>query len=123
MQKFITDNRNGITYELIGDYYYPCFTAPKSPDIGFFGRMRKRYLKEYHKAFYYQLLTSGKLADHLEEIDRTAYDMQELLISQMAKAQGVTEALKATNQMKWVGMMNNIRSAAMEIVLTDLVYA
>lgn len=123
MQKFITDNRNGITYELIGDYYYPCLTAPKSPDIGFFGRMRKRYLEECHKAFYYQLLTSGKLADHLEEIDRAAYDMQELLISQMAKAQGVTEALKATNQMKWVGMMNNIRNAAMKIVLTDLVYA
>lgn len=123
MQKFITDNRNGITYELIGDYYYPCLIAPNSPDIGFFGRMRKRYLKEYHKAFYYQLLTSGKLADHLEEIDRAADDMQEQLVSQMAKAQGVTEALKATNQMKWVGMMNNIRNAATEIVLTELVYA
>ncbi len=85
--------------------------------------MRKRYLKEYHKAFYYQLLTSGKLADHLEEIDRAADDMQELLVGQMAKAQGVTEALKATNQMKWVGMMNNIRNAATEIVLTELVYA
>lgn len=123
MQKFITDKTNGITYELIGDYYYPCFIAPKTPDIGFFGRMRKKYLKEHRRVFYYQLLTSGKLADHLEAIDKEAAETQERLIKQMAKAQGVTEKLKSEDMLKWVGLMNNIRACAKEIVMSDLIYA
>ena len=85
--------------------------------------MRSRYLKEHKRGIYYQLLTSGKLGYHLEEIDNSANDMLELLVKQMAEKQGVTEQLKASNQMKWVGLMNNIRSAAEEVVLNDLIYA
>lgn len=84
--------------------------------------MRHRYLKQNRRVLYSQLLTSGKLGTHLAEIDNSANDMMELLVKQMAEEQGVTEQLKANDQMKWVGMMNNIRSAAEEIVLNDLIY-
>jgi len=80
-------------------------------------------LKQNHRVLYSQLLTSGNLGIHLAEIDNSANDMLELLVKQMAKAQGVTEQLKADDMMKWVGMMNNIRSAAEEVVLNDLIYA
>ena len=80
-------------------------------------------MKQNHRVLYSQLLTSGKLGTHLAEIDNSANDMMELLVKQMAKAQGVTEQLKANDMMKWVGMMNNIRSAAEEVVLNDLIYA
>ena len=123
MQKFIKDSTNGLTYELIGEYYYPCLIGPRRPQIGFFGRMRRRYLKEYRRVFYYQLLTSGRLADHLEEIDRAANEMQERLVERMAQAQGVNEKLKAENMMLWVRKMNGIRNQAMEIVSSDLIYA
>lgn len=85
--------------------------------------MRKKYLKEHRRVFYYQLLTSGELADHLETIDRGADEIPELLVKQMAQAQDVTEKLKAEDIMKWAGIMNNIRNAAQEIVLTEVVYA
>jgi len=85
--------------------------------------LRYRYLKQNRRVLYSQLLTSGKLGTHLAEIDNSANDMMELLVNQMAEEQGVTEQLKANDQMKWVGMMNNIRSAAEEIVLNDLIYA
>lgn len=84
--------------------------------------MRHRHLKQNRRVLYSQLLTSGKLGTHLAEIDNSANDMMELLVKQMAEEQGVTEQLKANDQMKWVGMMNNIRSAAEEIVLNDLIY-
>lgn len=84
--------------------------------------MRDRYLKQNRRVLYSQLLTSGKLGTHLAEIDNSANDMMELLVKQMAEEQGVAEQLKANDQMKWVGMMNNIRSAAEEIVLNDLIY-
>lgn len=122
MERFITDEKTGINYELVGDYYLPCFTTPYSPPVGRFGRLRRRYLKENKRVLYYQLLISGKLGYHLEEIDNSATDMFDLLVNQMAKKQGVTEKLKADNQMKWVGLMNNIRSAAEEVVLNDLIY-
>lgn len=85
--------------------------------------MRWRYLKEHRRAFYSQLVLSDKLASHLEEIDQSASEMMERLIKDMAERQGVTERLKAENQLRWVGMMNNIRSAAEEVVLNDLIYA
>lgn len=84
--------------------------------------MRHRYLKEHKRVLFFQLLTSGKLGYHLEEIDNSANDMLELLVKQMAEKQGVTEKLKADDMMKWVGLMNNIRSAAEEVVLNDLIY-
>lgn len=85
--------------------------------------MRWRYLKEHRRAFYSQLVLSDKLASHLEEIDQSASEMMERLIRDMAERQGVTERLKAKNQLRWVGLMNNIRSAAEEIVFNDLIYA
>ena len=123
MERFITDERTGINYELIGDYYLPCLKAPYSPPIGRYGKLRHRYLKQNRRVLYSQLLTSGKLGTHLAEIDSSANDMMERLVKQMAKALGVTEQLKANDMMKWVGMMNNIRSAAEEVVLNDLIYA
>ena len=123
MERFITDEKTGIDYELVGDYYLPCLTAPYTSAVGRFGKLRHRYLKENKRVLYYQLLTSGKLGYHLEEIDNSANDMLELLVKQMAEKQGVTEQMKANEQMKWVGLMNNIRSAAEEIVLNDLIYA
>ncbi len=123
MERFIKDERTGIIYELIGDYYCPCLTSPASPNVGRYGRMRWRYLKEHRQVFYSQLVLSDKLASHLEEIDQSASEMMERLIKDMAERQGVTERLKAENQLRWVGMMNNIRSAAEEVVLNNLIYA
>ena len=123
MQRFITDERTGIQYELIGDYYYPCLTIEEPPALSKYGRMRERYLREYKKVLYFNLLTSGKLYEHLAEIDTSARDMAEYLIKEMAKKQGVTEELKATDMMRWIGLMNNIRTCADEIVLNDIVYS
>lgn len=123
MQRFITDERTGIRDELIGDYYYPCLTVEESSPLSKYGRLRKRYLREHKRVLYYALLTSGKLYEHLAEIDTSACAMAEYLIKEMAKRQGVTEQLKATDMMKWVEMMNNIRACVDEIVLNDIVYS
>ena len=186
MQRFITDERTGIRYELIGDYYYPCLTVEKSPPLSKYGllrqrylrehkrvlyfnlltsgklyehlaeidtsardmaeylikemakkqgvteelptltkygRMRERYLREHRKILYINLLTSGKLYEHLADIDTSACDMAEYLIKEMARKQGVTEELKGKDMMKWIGLMNNIRACADEIVLNDIVYS
>ena len=123
MQRFITDERTGIRYELIGDYYYPCLTVEESSPLSKYGRLRKRYLREHKRVLYYTLMTSGKLYEHLAEIDTSACAMAEYLIKEMAKRQGVTEQLKATDMMKWVEMMNNIRACVDEIVLNDIVYS
>ena len=123
MQRFITDERTGIRYELIGDYYYPCLIVEESSPLSKYGRLRKRYLREHKRVLYYTLLTSGKLYEHLAEIDTSARDMAEYLIKEMAKKQGVTEELKATDMMRWIGLMNNIRACADEIVLNDIVYS
>ena len=97
MQRFITDERTGIQYELIGDYYYPCLTIENEepPTLTKYGRMRERYLREHRKVLYINLLTSGKLYEHLADIDTSACDMAEYLIKEMARKQGVTEELKA----------------------------
>ena len=123
MQRFITDERTGIRYELIGDYYYPCLIVEESPPLSKYGRLRQRYLREHKRVLYFNLLTSGKLYEHLAEIDTSARDMAEYLIKEMAKKQGVTEELKATDMMRWIGLMNNIRACADEIVLNDIVYS
>lgn len=113
-----------ITYSKYEDYYLPdlAILEEESATYGRFGRMRLKYLKEHHRATYINLKTSGQLIHHLNEIDREANEMLRLLIEQMAQAQGVTEQLKAENQMAWVGAMNNIRSAAEEVVLIKLIY-
>ena len=123
MQRFITDERTGIQYELIGDYYSPCLMIEEPPTLSKYGRMRAKYLREHKKVLYFNLLTSGKLYEHLADIDTLACNMAEYLIKEMAKKQGVTEQLKAEDMMRWVGLMNNIRACADEIVLNDIVYS
>ena len=99
-KRFITDKRTGIQYELIGDYYYPCLTIEEPPALTKYGRMRERYLIEYKKVLYFNLLTSGKLYEHLAEIDTSACNMAEYLIKEMARKQGVTEELKGKDMMR-----------------------
>ena len=114
-----------ITYTKYGDYYLPDLAVPEEEPAtyGHFGRMRLKYLKEHRRGTYISLLTSGQLIQHLNEIDREANEMLELLMKQMAQEQGVTEQLKAENQMLWVQRMNNIRQRAEELVMNDLIYA
>ena len=114
-----------ITDSKYGDYYLPALVLSEEEPAtyGRFGRMRLKYLKEHRRATYINLKTSGKLTHHLNEIDREANVMLQLLIEQMAQAQGIAEQLKAENQMAWVGAMNNIRSAAEELVLRTITTA
>ena len=125
MDKYIYDEKNGLWYELQSDYYLPCLKLPKevSRHIGVWGQRHLRYLKQYRKVRYYNLLTSGKLNGYLADIDRQAEEMFSRLVKQLAEKENVTEALKAENQMLWVQKMNNLRNAAMEIVSSDLIYA
>ena len=125
MDKYIYNEKNGLWYELQGDYYLPCLKRPKeeSRHIGVWGQRHLRYLKQYRKVRYYNLLTSGKLNGYLADIDRQAEEMFSRLVKQLAEKENVTEALKAENQMLWVQKMNNLRNAAMEIVSSDLIYA
>lgn len=123
MQRFITDERTGIQYELIGDYYYPCLMMEEPPTLSKYGRMRERYLREHRKAFYFTLLVSGKLNEHLIQIDTSACNMADYLIKEMAARQGVTEKLKSEDMMGWIGLMNNIQACVDEIVLNDIVYS
>lgn len=112
-----------MEYTLVGDYYLPNLALPVSPMVGRYGRMYLRHLKADHRARYTALLLGGKLSAEAEQVDREAGDMMRRLVKDMAKAQGLTEQLKAADQMAWVGRMNNIRSAAEEIVLREVVYA
>ena len=93
------------------------------PALTKYGRTREKYLREHNKVLYFNLLTSGKLYEHLAEIDTSACNMAEYLIKEMARKQGVTEQLKAEDMMRWIGLMNNIRACADEIVLNDIVYS
>ena len=114
----------GGTYTQVGDYLLPDLKLPEEEQqpIGVWGQRHRRYLKEHHRATYATLLTSGKLNGYLADIDRQAEEMFSRLAKQMAEAEGVTEQLKADNQMEWVDRMNNIRSRAMEIVNSELIY-
>ncbi len=125
MENRIYDEKNGLWYEKHGDYYLPCLSLPEeeAQSIGVWGQRHLRYLKQHRRAFYTSLLTSGKLNSHLAEIDREAEELFFRLVKQMADREGVTEKLKAGNQMEWVGRMNNIRSRVTEIVNADLIYA
>ena len=125
MERYIYNEKNGLWYELQGDYYLPCLKLLKeeTAHIGIFGQRHRRYLKTHRKALYSSLLTSGKLNGYLADINRQAEDMYSRLVKQMADAEGVTEAVKAANPMAWVGRMNNIRSRAMEIVNAELIFA
>lgn len=122
MQKHIEEN--GIRYTLREDgMYYPDLKLPEGTDfeIGRYGRLRAEYLKEHHRVQYMHLLLDGKLNEYLHEVDEECYEMLERLMEQMKAKQGVTEQLKAENMMLWVGMVNNIRASAEEVVLKDIV--
>ena len=112
-----------LTYTTRGDYLLPDLNVPEAPKIGKYGMLRRSYLREHRDGIYTGMLLSGKLNGHLEEIDRTASEMMNRLTTELAKAQGVTESLKASNQMKWVDLMNNIRNQAEEIVMAELIYS
>ena len=124
MEKYIYNEQNGLWYELQGDYYLPCLKLPEEPEvhIGIWGQRHRRYLKEHRRATYAMLLTSGKLNSYLADIDKQAEDMLFRFVKQMAKREGVTEALKAENQMEWAGRMNNICNQATEFVNAELIY-
>lgn len=124
MDKYIYDKRNGLWYELQGDYYIPCLELPAEKEerqIGVWGQRHRRYLKTHRKALYTSLLTSGKLNSYLADIDRQAEEMFSRLVKQLSEKEGVTETLKVENQMLWVQKMNNLRNAAMEIVSNELI--
>jgi len=124
MEKVIYDEKNGLWYELQGDYYIPCLklSEEEQQHIGVWGQRHLRHIKQNRKVLYLNLLTSGKLNGYLADIDKQAEEMFSRLVEQMAKCEGITEKLKAENQMQWVAWMNNIRSRATEIVNTDLIY-
>jgi hypothetical protein len=125
MEKTIYDENNGLWYELRGDYYIPCLTVPAQEErpIGIWGRRHLRYIKQERKALYTELLTSGRLNTRLADINEQATGQMLQLTRQMAEREGVTEQLKAQDQMLWVQLMNNIRDRAMEIVNHELIYA
>ena len=114
-----------ITYTRQGDYNLPNLLPPQEEPVphGKYALLRKKFLKEHRRVTYTNLLTSGRLSSHLAEIQQTAQRRMEEIVAQMAKAQGVTEELKASDQMKWVGLMNNIQNAAEEMVLAELIYS
>ena len=124
MEKRIYNEQTGIGYTLQGDYYLPNLELPEQEDkpIGLWGQRHLRYIKQYHKVRYTNLLTRGKLNGYLADIDKQAEDMFFRLVKQMAEREGVTEKLKADDQIEWVGRMNNIRNRAMEIVTQELIY-
>ena len=113
-----------ITYTRQGDYYLPNLTLPEQPqvELGMYAHLRRRFLENQHKILYFNLLTKCKLVEHLADIEQQAFEMEDRIIRQMAEQQGVTEALKAQDQMLWVARMNNIRNAAREIVCDELIY-
>jgi hypothetical protein len=122
-----TDEQTGISYTLSenGDYYLPDLALPDEPEyeIGAFGMMRRSYLKNHRKALFSSLLTSGKLNEHLYEIDQTAISRMELISKQMAEREGVTEQLKSENQYLWIQKMSNIHNRVLEIIREELIYS
>ena len=124
MNRKINDEMTGIGYTLQDNYYLPDLALPSEEEqpIGIWGQRHRWYLKEHHRILYYNLLTACKLNSYLADIDRQAEELFSRLVKQMAECEGVTEALKAQDQMAWVGRMNNIRNRAIEIVNNDLIY-
>lgn len=124
MEKYIVDERNGLEYELVGDYYIIAGEdEPPARPIGVWGAMRRDYLKKHRQSLYYQLLLSGKLNDHLADIEEQAQDMMWTLTRQMAKIEGITEELKRKDQIARVGAMNNIQARVREIINNELIYS
>ena len=119
----VYDETNGLTYDLVGDYYYPRLAVPEEPeaDIGRFGRMRKRFLKEHRKGVFAELLLTNTLHYYLVEVNNDALTMIERVTDQLARAEGVTEDLKARDQLEWIRAMNSCRARAEEIAVRELI--
>ena len=124
MDKYIYDEKNGLWYELQGDYYLPCLKLleEETAHIGVWEQRHLRYLKQHHKIRYYNLLTSGELNDYLADICNQAEKLFFRLVKQMAKAEGINEQLKVADFMAWISKMNNIRNRATEIVNSEIIY-
>lgn len=124
MKKHIMDEKTGISYTLYGDYYLPDLELKEQEEANYgkYGILRKNFLKEHRSGLYSSYLLTGKLTAHLNEVDQQARERMEVLVRQMMEKQEITEALKAQDQMAWVGAVNNIRNAAEEIVLNEMVY-
>ena len=124
MKKQIYDEKNGLSYTLHGDYYLPDMEInEEEPTYGKYGIMRKQFLKEHRSARYQYLVLTGKLTEHLNQVDKEVREKVEMLMEQMAEQWGVTEELKMQDQMEWVRRMNNIKSVAEEMVLRKFIYA
>lgn len=125
MENKIYDEKNGLWYEKQGDYYIPCLSLPeeKQKPVGIWGQRHLRYIKQYKRIFYANLLTSCKLNSYLADVNEQAENMFSRLVKDLAEKENVTEELKAENQMLWVQRMNSIRNRAAEIVNADLIYA
>ena len=119
----IYDPENGLTYKREGDYYIPDLELPKPAQIGIWDIRHRDYLKNHRRVIYYAMQMKETLNPHLEEVDRAANEMCDRLIKQFATAEGITEELKATNQMEWVCRMNNTRDRVWEIVFNELIYS
>ena len=124
MKKHIYDENNGLWYELIGDYYIPVLTLSyeEQRSIGKWGRMYRDYLKEYHPIRFNDLILSGQLWTYLADLNEQVQEHLPLIVEQMKVSEGVTEELKAADQMAWVGAMNSIRNRAEEIILREMIY-
>ena len=124
MEKYIIDEKTGIRYTLRGDYYLPdlYLLQNETSMYGKYGFLRLEYLKECKRVLYINYLTQGKLVKHLNDVDMEAAERIEFLVGIMKQQQGITEKLKAQNQIEWVGLMNNIKNSAEEIVLNELIY-
>ena len=125
MKESIRDTTNGLDYTLVNDYYLPNLTVAALTEqhpTGRWGRLHKRYLKEHHPIRYNQLLLSGELGGYLAKLDKQTEEQLALTVRQMQEAEGVTEALKAANQLEWVRRMNSIRNRAEEIIKTELIF-
>ena len=124
LKNTLHDSNNGLDYTMVNGYYLPNLTvaAPAEHPTGRWGRLHKRYLKEHHPIRYNQLLLSGELGSYLAKLDKQAEEQLALIIRQMQEAEGVTEALKAADQLEWVRRMNSIRNRAEEIIKTELIF-
>ena len=120
MEQIIHDEKNGLDYERCRDYYLPCLEVPELPELGRFGKEHLRYLKSCHPDVYEGLLLSGKLGEYLKETDLQAEEMFLRLVKQIAEKEGITETIKAADQMAWIGRMNSIYARAKEIVLNEI---
>ncbi len=125
MDKYIYNNSTGLSYELQGDYYIPCLVLPAEKEerhIGVWGHRHLRYIREHKKVFYTDLVISGKLQSYLADVEEQAQELFDRLMKQCSEHEGITEKLKAENQMEWVGRMNALRSAVVEIVNTEVIF-